>query len=77
MYRPWHDPLFGDALLALLVASEGTPVHVHRELGIEHCGRPGYDCVHAQIRKFRRHGCEIVGGHGGTYTYLGGAPEKL
>lgn len=72
-YNPCHDPLFGDELLALLVSRRGEAVRVYRELGIGHCGREGYNCVHAHVRRFVRHGHVIVGSHGGTYTYLGGS----
>ena len=70
-YDPRHDPGFAEALLALLKANPGRPIHVHRELGIEHCGLVAWRCVQVHIRRFRRHGHRIVGHHDGTYVYLG------
>ena len=68
-YRPQHDPLFADTLLALLQSRSGHPVHVYRELGIESCGIQAWRCVRDHIARFRRHGHVIVGKHDGTYTY--------
>ena len=70
-YDPRHDPGFGEALLALLKANSDRPIHVHRELGIEHCGLIAWRCVQVHIRRFRRHGHIIVGRHDGTYEYRG------
>jgi hypothetical protein len=70
-YDPRHDPGFGETLLALLKANPGRPIHVHRELGIEHCGLAAWRCVQVHMRRLRRHGHIIVGCHDGTYEYLG------
>jgi len=70
-YDPRWDPDFADVLLALLIGNKRRPVHVYRELDIEHCGVVGWECVKVHIRRFRRHGYRISGCHDGTYTYLG------
>ena len=70
-YDPRHDPGFAEALLTLLREHPQQPIHVHRELAIEHCGLAAWRCVQVHIRRFRRHGHRIVGHHNGTYVYLG------
>jgi len=75
-YNPCHDPQFGSVLLELLVAHEGEPVHVHRELGIEHCGAVAWYCVKAHVRRFKRHGYVIVGSHAGTYELRSGPASR-
>jgi hypothetical protein len=71
-YNPCHDAGFGESLLALLSENAGSPVHVHRELGIEHCGRIAYHCVLAHVRRLRRRGYVIEGSHAGTWTLVSG-----
>ena len=75
-YNPAHDPELPSALLDLLRAHRGRPVHLCRELGITYSGRTGWNRVQSQIRRLRRHGHVIAGAHDGTYVYLYGAPEK-
>jgi hypothetical protein len=70
-YDPRHDPDFPEALLELLTSHPRRPLHVYRELGIEHCGLVAWRCVRDHIARFRRHGHQIVGRHDGTYEYRG------
>jgi hypothetical protein len=66
---PRHDPAFPDRLLDLLRSNPRRPLNVYRELGIEPYGPIAWDCVKIHVRRFRRHGHEIVGRHDGTYEY--------
>lgn len=76
-YNPCCDPTFGEQLLGLLTANVGQPVHVHRDLGIEHCGRISYHCVLAHVRRLRRHGYVIEGSHAGTWTLISGVATSF
>ena len=70
-YDPHHDPHFREALLELLQANPGRPVHVYRALGIEHCGQAAWWCVYGHVKYLRRAGHVIKGSHAGTYEYRG------
>jgi len=70
-YDPRHDPAFADSLLELLTSHPRCPLHVYRELGVEHCGLSAWRYVQVHVRRFRRHGHVIVGRHDGTYEYRG------
>jgi hypothetical protein len=75
-YNPCHDAHFGDELLTLLLENRGVAVHVHRELGIEHCGTVAWYCVKTHVRRLRRHGYVIVGTHAGTYELRSGPASR-
>jgi len=74
-YNPFHDAGLPARLLAVLQLHRNEPVNVYRELGIESCGSMAWICVQNHIRRFRRHGHVIVGGHG-TYEYRGQMPAS-
>jgi hypothetical protein len=74
-YNPCHDPGFGDALLRLFLSRPGERLNVYRELFIVAPDRVTYHCVCAHVRRLRRRGYAIEGGHDGTYRLSGVASD--